>query len=147
MARMQQNIRLDGNVGRVGVLTKIGDSVKLDITVRAPGLVKEGTEPNTKYSDKKGFWADVEIWNSLAEQSVKILTPGAKVYVEGTLTVDEYKSTKPESLGHDRQALKVRADHISLKLWGLESVVYAPKKPFTPEELPTEQANEIPADA
>lgn len=69
MASMHQLIKLDGKVGKVGLLTQTGDSVKLEITVRASGLVKEGEEPNDRYVDKKGVWAQVDLWNSRAKQA------------------------------------------------------------------------------
>ena len=137
MAFIKQKVYLNGQIASLDILKQIpsGDEV-LNFSMRAPGLVKNGEGDDATWEDEKGFWVDCQIWNHDAKDAARILEIGSKVLVEGCQTVNQFKSKKPETLGHARERINVRVDHVSLKLAGIESVVFKPKKARTDTETP-----------
>ncbi len=71
------------------------------------------------FEDKGGFWIDVNYWGHRAEQRVRLLSRGARVYLEGNL---EQVTWQDRVSGSDRSKLRLNADYIALDLSRIDAV-------------------------
>lgn len=76
------------------------------------------------FEDKGGFWLDVNYWGHRAERMVRVLSRGARVYLEGNL---EQVIWKDRDSGTDRSKLRLNAEYIALDLSRVESVEHLPR--------------------
>lgn len=71
-----------------------------------------------------GFWREVEIYDTKAEQVAKLLRKGARVLVVG----EEREFTATDDAGNPVQVIKVLADDVALQLSRVDSVTFAPPR-------------------
>lgn len=100
-------IMMIGNLGRDPELryTPQGTPV-CDLSVAVSRRIKSENEIETEHTT----WYRVTCWRRLAEIAAQYLTKGSPVYVEGTLSVDEWVDRD----GKVRFALKVDANEMHL---------------------------------
>jgi single-strand DNA-binding protein len=77
------------------------------------------------YTDNGGFWLNVNLWGSRAENAVKILGKGMRVAVRGTLVQSQWTD---KDTGQERQGFQLQARSVDLDLWRVESLELRPKE-------------------
>lgn len=98
---------LIGNIGRDAELRRVGrnETPVLEFTVAVSDRNKKGADgrPGTE-------WYRVKVWGKQAETLEPYLLKGKQVYVDGTLSIQEWKDRD----GKDRHTPEVNADRVVL---------------------------------
>ncbi len=128
MSKFQQRVSFEGYVGAIQALGKYEDTAVTNFRMRVPGLRGTGEGEDRQVEDVNGFWVSVAVWGRDAELINQFLRVGARVIVSGIQSLDEYESSKPETMGQTQTTIQVRADEVSLSLRGLEDVAFKPRK-------------------
>lgn len=84
-------------------------------------LVPNGDEG---FTDKGGFWLNVNLWGARAETVAKLLPKGARVRVEGTLVQDTWDD---KATGEPLSRIEIQADSVDLDLGRVEAITFRPK--------------------
>lgn len=75
------------------------------------------------FKDKGGFWMTVDIWGFRAEEAMRVLKKGARVFMEGTLR----QETWTDNNGEVRAELRLTADYFFIDSVCIESIQYREK--------------------
>lgn len=99
------------------------------------------------YEQVGGFWANCSIWGSRAEHAAKLLRKGARVRVEGTLSIQTWIDKETDE---EKSAIHINADDVFLSLARIESVEFRPPQQrdgaseFPPDKTTTPANNKKP---
>jgi|CXWL01.1.fsa_nt_gi single-strand DNA-binding protein len=94
-------------------------------------------QDDLSYQDKGGFWLTVSCWDKRAEQAMRILKSGARVFMKGQLR--EHQWTDKET-GEVRSELQLTADYFFIDPLCIESIQYQ----FRSRQSNSEQTNSEP---
>ncbi len=76
---------------------------------------KDGT-----YKDKGGFWLSVDIWGYRAEEAMRILKKGTRIFVMGSLREQMWN----DESGEERSSIRLSADYFFIDSVCIDSVTY-----------------------
>jgi single-strand DNA-binding protein len=77
------------------------------------------------YKDKGGFWMSVDIWGYRAEEALRVLKKGARVFMTGSLRQESWTD---EKTGEIRSEIRLSADHFFIDSVCVDQVSYRDKK-------------------
>ena len=75
------------------------------------------------YADKGGFWLSVDMWGFRAEEAIRLLKKGSRVFVQGMLREESWK----EETGEERTALRLTVDYFAIDSICVESLQFKEK--------------------
>ncbi len=75
------------------------------------------------YRDKGGFWYTVDIWGFRAEEAIRVLKKGTRIFVMGNLREEEWTDDK----GEVRTVQRLSAEHFFIDSVCIEKVQYREK--------------------
>lgn len=139
-----QNIFIDeGNLGfdpslkYVSVKTATGTEQRavVELQVRFDVKKNEGGD----FKDVAGFWAKVTQWGKRAEYLAEHLKKGCRILVVGEMSQHAYVVQKGERKGQDATAIEIEASHIGVILLGVETIVFADKKPRVEADVASQE--------
>ena len=111
----QRTVKVKGQDRRITEIRVFSDVYKRD--AQDDSLIQD---------DVKSFPYNVTIWNErLAEEVMKLLRKGARVQVQGQLTVQQWED---EPSGEQRFALHVDADDCTLRLNRIDEIKFKAKR-------------------
>ena len=103
-----------GNLGAQPVLKYVEiDGEPRAVTEMRIYFDRSVPDGNGGFTDRGGFWLDVNIWGPRAEPAAVLLPRGARVHVTGTLIRDTWPD---RDTGEERERMKLVADYVSLDL-------------------------------
>ncbi len=76
------------------------------------------------FQDKGGFWVSVDIWGFRAEEAVRVLKKGARVFFMGTLRQEIWAD---DATGESRAGLRLSANYFFLDSICIETIDYRAK--------------------
>ncbi len=76
------------------------------------------------YKDKGGFWYSVDIWGYRAEEALRVLKKGCRVYVVGTLRLEQWT----DEGGEVRSEQRLSADYFFIDSLCVDGIQYREKK-------------------
>ncbi len=102
---------MGGSVNRMTVIGNLGQDPELRYTADGTAVCNLSVATSEHWKDASGKpqerteWHRVNVWGQLAEQCVKYLAKGRKVYVEGPLHTREWEDRD----GNKRESREIRA--------------------------------------
>ena len=82
------------------------------------------------YKNNGGFWMSVSIWDRCAEDVVRTLSKGTRVYVRGQIREHPWID---KDTGEERSEQQLIADYIFIDPLCIDSIHYKSRKPETTE--------------
>jgi len=76
------------------------------------------------FKDKGGFWMSVDIWGYRAEEALRVLKKGARVYMSGSLRQESWTD---EKTGEIRTEIRLSADYFFIDSVCIDRVQYREK--------------------
>lgn len=107
----------EGNIGTIHSIKQVqdgnnGTTSVCNFSVRFDYQVKTGNDEQP-YTDKGGFWSDIEIWGKQADSFYRLCDKGARVLVIG----DQVEQTwQDKDTGAERSKLIIKATRVYLAL-------------------------------
>lgn len=80
-------------------------------------------EQEGKYKDKGGFWLSVDIWGFRAEEAMRVLKKGTRIFVKGNMREHIWNDDK----GEKRSRLSLSADNFFIDTLCIDSIQYKEK--------------------
>lgn len=120
-----------GNLGTAPQLTKVNDpsgkneprSV-CNMRVYFDRRVADKQEASG-FKDKGGFWLSVDIWGFRADEAMRLLKTGSRIFVEGSLREETWTD---EKTGEIRKEMKLSADMFFIDSLCIESLMFKKNK-------------------
>ena len=114
-----------GNLGTAPVLNQVtvGDEQRKVANMRVYFDRPVGQD----YKDKGGFWYTVDIWGYRAEEAIRILKKGTRVFLTGTLRQESWT----DEGGEVRSEQRLTADYFFIDSVCIDSIQYREKKQMT----------------
>jgi len=114
-----------GNLGTAPVMSQVtvGDEQRKVANMRIYFDRPVGQD----YQDKGGFWYTVDIWGYRAEEAIRILKKGTRVFLTGTLRQESWT----DEGGEIRSEQRLTADYFFIDSVCIDSVQYREKKQMT----------------
>jgi len=111
-----------GNVGSNPTLStvQVGDELRQVVNMRVYFDRPIGED----FKDKGGFWYSVDIWGYRAEEAIRLLKKGARIFVMGGLRAESWT----DNSGEVRSEQRLTADYFFLDSVCIETVQYREKK-------------------
>jgi len=111
-----------GNVGSNPTLStvQVGDEQRKVVNMRVYFDRPIGED----FKDKGGFWYSVDIWGYRAEEAIRLLKKGARIFVMGNLREESWT----DDSGEVRSEQRLTADYFFLDSVCIETVQYREKK-------------------
>ena len=102
-----------------------------ELRIMSNGYKRDG-EGNFISDDEKSIPFTVTVWKErLAEAVLEHLKTGARISVEGSLSVDQWTDKED---GKDRFSLKIDASAVTLNLSRVEKITWIPKQSRTSQD-------------
>lgn len=76
------------------------------------------------FKDKGGFWLSVDIWGYRAEEALRVLKKGARVYMSGALRQESWTD---EKTGEIRSEIRLSANYFFIDSVCIDQVQYREK--------------------
>ena len=112
-----------GNLGTAPTLTNatVGDEQRKVANMRVYFDRPVGQD----FKDKGGFWLTVDIWGYRAEEAKRVLKKGARVFMKGTLRLENWKDENDEA----HVELRLSVEYFFIDSVCIETIQYREKKP------------------
>jgi len=81
------------------------------------------------FKDKGGFWITVDIWGFRADEAMRLLKKGSRIFVKGNLREESWTD---ESSGEVKKELRLTADSFFIDSLCVESLVFKTKRDVNP---------------
>ncbi len=81
------------------------------------------------FKDKGGFWVTVDIWGFRADEAMRLLKKGSRIFVKGNLREESWTD---ESSGEVKKELRLTADSFFIDSLCVESLVFKTKRDVNP---------------
>ena len=81
------------------------------------------------FKDKGGFWITVDIWGFRADEAMRLLKKGSRIFVKGNLREESWTD---ESSGEVKKELRLTADSFFIDSLCVESLVFNTKRDVNP---------------
>ncbi len=81
--------------------------------------------PDGGFKDKGGFWLSVDIWGFRADEAMRLLKKGSRIFVKGSLREESWTD---ESSGEVKKELRLAADSFFIDSLCVESLVFKTKR-------------------
>lgn len=116
-----------GNVGSNPTLStvQVGDEQRKVVNMRVYFDRPVGED----FKDKGGFWYTVDIWGYRAEEAIRLLKKGARIFVMGSLREESWPD---EKTGEVRSEQRLTADYFFLDSVCIQTIQYREKKQTNP---------------
>lgn len=111
-----------GNLGTAPTLRSV--TVEGEVRKVADLRVYFDRRVGEDYTDKGGFWLTIDIWGFRAEEAVRVLKKGSRVFMMGTLRQHTWPD---EASGEDRSEMRLSADYFFLDSICIETLKYRGK--------------------
>jgi len=110
-----------GNLGTAPVLSivPVGDEQRKVVNMRVYFDRPVGEE----FKDKGGFWYSVDIWGYRAEEALRVLKKGSRVFLTGSLRQESWT----DEGGEVRSEQRLSADYFFIDSVCIESIKYREK--------------------
>lgn len=110
-----------GNLGTAPVLSivPVGDEQRKVVNMRVFFDRPVGEE----FKDKGGFWYSVDIWGYRAEEALRVLKKGSRVFLTGSLRQESWT----DEGGEVRSEQRLSADYFFIDSVCIESIKYRKK--------------------
>ncbi len=76
-----------------------------------------------QYKDKGGFWLSVDIWGFRAEEAMRVLKKGTRIFVKGSMREHVWQDEN----GEERSRLSLTADYFFIDSLCIDSIKYKEK--------------------
>jgi single-strand DNA-binding protein len=73
-----------------------------------------------KYKDKGGFWLPVDIWGYRAEEAMRVLKKGTRIFVNGSLREEVWH----DESGEERSRIHLSANYLFIDTVCIDSITY-----------------------
>ena len=115
-------------VGNLGVgpvlrMVDVGDENRPVVNVRV-FFDRPVRQQDDSYKDQGGFWLNVSFWDNKAEQAMRLLKKGSRIFVLGQLRGSQW--TDKES-GELRTDVQLTAEYFFIDPIGIESIQFRSK--------------------
>ena len=84
------------------------------------------------YQDKGGFWLTVDVWGYRAEEAVRVLKKGSRVFMTGTLRQEPWT----DEGGSVHESMRMTADYFFIDPICIENIGYREKRQTANRETP-----------
>jgi len=114
-----------GNLGVIPKLTSVdvlGNGARNVANMRIY-FDRQVPDGDNGFKDKGGFWLTVDMWGFRAEEAVRLLNKGSRVFVKGILRQESWNDDK----GEERTEMRLTADYFSIDTLCIDSVIYKSK--------------------
>ena len=126
-----------GNLGTAPSLTKVGaaggagESHNVcNMRVYFDRQVQD-SDADGGYRDKGGFWLTVDIWGFRAEEAMRVLNKGSRIFVRGNMREESWTD---ESTGEVKKELRLSANSFFIDSMCVESLVFKSKRDVNSNE-------------
>lgn len=125
-----------GNLGTAPSLTKVGAAGAgesrnvCNMRVYFDRQVQD-SDADGGYRDKGGFWLTVDIWGFRAEEAMRVLNKGSRIFVRGNMREESWTD---ESTGEVKKELRLSANSFFIDSMCVESLVFKSKRDINSNE-------------
>ena len=125
-----------GNLGTAPSLTKVGaagvgESRNVcNMRVYFDRQVHD-SDADGGYRDKGGFWFTVDIWGFRAEEAMRVLNKGSRIFVRGNMREESWTD---ESTGEVKKELRLSVNSFFIDSLCVESLVFKSKRDINSNE-------------